>query len=180
MDKREKEISGREQQLNLREQSIKQLADVVNADKSASEKLMAESEDAARKLVSREKMLAEKEKSLEKVLSDVGQIKKITRIMIQTGGGIRTFESAKKHHATLLSVINVRGSSAERESVHVIPVNAGPEKAVASTKAATTQLTMLTLLAYAISGKQKQGEKLLLKASKLKEILLPSLMDPRH
>ena len=84
----------------------------------------------------------------------------------ETADLLEAFESAKKHHATLLSVINVRGSSAERESVHVIPVNAGPEKAVASTKAATTQLTMLTLLAYAISGKQKQGEKLLLKASK--------------
>ena len=84
----------------------------------------------------------------------------------ETADLLEAFEFAKKRHATLLSLINVRGSSAERESAHVIPVNAGPEKAVASTKAAGAQLVMLTLLAYALSGKMKHGEKRLFEMSR--------------
>ena len=56
----------------------------------------------------------------------------------QSGETIDTLEAlkyAKAQGAKALSIINVRGSSIARESEAVIYTNAGPEIAVASTKA---------------------------------------------
>ena len=67
----------------------------------------------------------------------------------QSGETIDTLEAlkyAKKQGATCLSVINVKGSSIARESDYVLYTNAGPEIAVASTKAYTTQLSIFYLL----------------------------------
>lgn len=68
----------------------------------------------------------------------------------QSGETIDTLEAlkyAKKNGAKTLAIVNVRGASIARESEHVIYTNAGPEIAVASTKAYTTQLAVLYLLA---------------------------------
>lgn len=67
----------------------------------------------------------------------------------QSGETIDTLEAlkyAKSKGAKTLSVVNVRGASIARESGYVIYTNAGPEIAVASTKAYTTQLAVLYLL----------------------------------
>jgi len=67
----------------------------------------------------------------------------------QSGETIDTLEAvkyAKCHGAKCLSIINVRGSSLARESDYVLYTNAGPEIAVASTKAYTTQLSVFYLV----------------------------------
>jgi len=79
----------------------------------------------------------------------------------ETADLLEAIESAKKNCANIVSLVNVRGSSVERESDIVIPVNAGPEKAVASTKTALAQLALLFLLAFSLAGELKGGEKIL-------------------
>ena len=67
----------------------------------------------------------------------------------QSGETIDTLEAlkyAKKQGSTCLSIINVKGSSIARESDYVLYTAAGPEIAVASTKAYTTQLSVFYLL----------------------------------
>jgi glucosamine--fructose-6-phosphate aminotransferase (isomerizing) len=67
----------------------------------------------------------------------------------QSGETIDTLEAVKyaKHRgARCLSIINVKGSSIARESDYVLYTNAGPEIAVASTKAYTTQLAVFYLV----------------------------------
>ena len=54
---------------------------------------------------------------------------------------------AKRRGAHVLSIVNVVGSSIARESDQVLYTWAGPEIAVATTKAYTTQLALLALLA---------------------------------
>lgn len=67
----------------------------------------------------------------------------------QSGETIDTLEAlkyAKRNGAKTLSIVNVKGASIARESEYVVYTNAGPEIAVASTKAYTTQLAVLYLL----------------------------------
>lgn len=67
----------------------------------------------------------------------------------QSGETIDTLEAlkyGKKKGAKSLSIVNVRGSSIARESDYVIYTQAGPEIAVASTKAYTTQLAVFFLI----------------------------------
>ena len=68
----------------------------------------------------------------------------------QSGETIDTLEAvryAKEQRAKLMSVVNVVGSSIARESDAVLYTHAGPEIAVASTKAFTTQMVALKLMA---------------------------------
>ena len=67
----------------------------------------------------------------------------------QSGETIDTLEAvkyAKNRGAKCLAIINVKGSSIARESDYVLYTNAGPEIAVASTKAYTTQLAIFYLI----------------------------------
>ena len=57
----------------------------------------------------------------------------------------------EKDYLSTLSICNVPTSSLARESEHVLFTNAGPEIGVASTKAFTTQLAGLMLLAMSIA-----------------------------
>ena len=57
----------------------------------------------------------------------------------------------EKEYLSTLSICNVPTSSLARESEHVLYTNAGPEIGVASTKAFTTQLAGLMLLAMSIA-----------------------------
>jgi glucosamine--fructose-6-phosphate aminotransferase (isomerizing) len=61
---------------------------------------------------------------------------------------------AKAQGAKVISVCNVVGSSIARDSHGVVYTNAGPEIGVASTKAFTTQLTVIYLLAI-LFGKRR-------------------------
>lgn len=67
----------------------------------------------------------------------------------QSGETIDTLEAlkfARKCGSPSISIVNVKGASIARASEHVIYTNAGPEIAVASTKAYTTQLAVLYLI----------------------------------
>lgn len=65
---------------------------------------------------------------------------------------LAAMREAKSRGATTLAIVNVIGSSIAREADHVFYTHAGPEIAVASTKAYTTQLTALYLLTFYLAG----------------------------
>ncbi len=84
---------------------------------------------------------------------------------------------AKEQGAKILSICNVMGSSIARESDAVLYTHAGPEIAVASTKAYTSQLTALCALTLYLARIRKTWS-----PSKLKEFvadlaLLPAVLD---
>lgn len=64
----------------------------------------------------------------------------------ETADTLAALREAKRKGATVLAITNVVGSSVAREADHVIITMAGPEIAVASTKAYTTQLIAFYLL----------------------------------
>ena len=69
----------------------------------------------------------------------------------QSGETMDTMEAlryAKEKGLEVLGIVNVVGSSIAREADYVIYLNAGPEIGVASTKAYTAQLLVLTMLAF--------------------------------
>lgn len=71
-------------------------------------------------------------------------------VVSQSGETIDTLEAlklAKKYTKRTLSVVNVKGSSIARESHYVLYTHAGPEIAVASTKAYTVQCASMYLIA---------------------------------
>ncbi len=69
----------------------------------------------------------------------------------ETADTIAALRLAKEHGAKTLSVVNVKGSSIARESDYVLYTHAGPEIAVASTKAYSVQVSVMYLLAFRIS-----------------------------
>ncbi len=66
----------------------------------------------------------------------------------ETADTLAALRLAKEKKATTLSVVNVKGSSIARESDYVLYTHAGPEIAVASTKAYTAQVACLYLIAF--------------------------------
>ncbi|MBS3063499.1 MAG: glutamine--fructose-6-phosphate transaminase (isomerizing) [Candidatus Diapherotrites archaeon] len=83
----------------------------------------------------------------------------------ETADTLEALSIAKKRGAKVVSLLNVYGSTMMRQSDYNLLINAGPEKAVASTKAATGQLAVLALLAYATAGRLAEGRKALQIAS---------------
>ena len=76
--------------------------------------------------------------------------KTLVIVLSQSGETLDTLEAmkeAKRHGARVIAITNVVGSSIAREADHVIYTWAGPEISVASTKAYTTQMVILYLLA---------------------------------
>ncbi|WP_352419281.1 glutamine--fructose-6-phosphate transaminase (isomerizing) [Proteiniborus sp.] len=73
----------------------------------------------------------------------------------ETADTLAALRLAKEKGARVLSVTNVVGSSISRESDDVLYTWAGPEIAVASTKAYTTQIVALTLIALEMAKKSK-------------------------
>ncbi len=69
----------------------------------------------------------------------------------ETADTIAALRLAKEAGATTISVVNVIGSSITRLSDYTIYTHAGPEIAVASTKAYTCQVTLLNILAIYIA-----------------------------
>ena len=65
----------------------------------------------------------------------------------ETADTIAALKMAKEHKATTLALSNVIGSSITREADMYIYTHAGPEIAVASTKAYTAQVTLLNIIA---------------------------------
>lgn len=77
-----------------------------------------------------------KQKTLTIVVSQSGE----------TADTLAALREAKRNGSPVLAITNVVGSSIAREADHVVTTNAGPEIAVASTKAYTSQLIAFYLL----------------------------------
>ena len=82
----------------------------------------------------------------------------------ETADVLEGIRLAKEKGAKIISLVNVMGSTIMRESDQYLTLNAGPEIAVASTKAFTSQVLILILLAYALSDQIALGKKHLLEA----------------
>lgn len=78
---------------------------------------------------------------------------------------LESVKAAKTRGATIASLTNVLGSTLYRLSDHKFLIGAGPEKAVASTKAFIGKLSHLLLTAYALGGKLPEGQQVLQKAA---------------
>jgi glucosamine--fructose-6-phosphate aminotransferase (isomerizing) len=72
----------------------------------------------------------------------------------ETADTLAAVEQAKERGATVLGIVNVVGSSIARETDAGIYLHAGPEIGVASTKAFTAQVAVLTMLAIEL-GRRK-------------------------
>lgn len=79
---------------------------------------------------------------------------------------------AKEYGTRVLSLVNVVNSSLWRMSDLSLPLGAGPEKGVASTKAFTATVAQLILMAYAMKGDVKTGQKLVAQAAKATQSVL--------
>lgn len=104
--------------------------------------------------------------------------KSVILALSQSGETMDTLEAvraAKKKGATIVSIVNVMGSTLYRESNEQLLIGAGVEKGVASTKAFTGKIGHLLLLAHALGGDVEAGQKLLTRATRIaKEVLLPT------
>ena len=75
--------------------------------------------------------------------------KTLVIVISQSGETIDTLAAmrlAQSYHAPVLAIVNVKGSTIARESDYVLYTHAGPEIAVASTKAYSVQLAALYLI----------------------------------
>ena len=80
-------------------------------------------------------------------------------VVSQSGETIDTLEAlrlANKYTKKTLSIVNVKGSSIARESSYVLYTHAGPEIAVASTKAYTVQVASFYLIACKLAMMQQK------------------------
>lgn len=84
----------------------------------------------------------------------------------ETADTMAAIEMAKEKGATIFGVCNVVGASIPRITHAGVYTHAGPEIGVASTKAFTAQVTVLTLMAFYMA--QQKGT---LSSSKLRELL---------
>lgn len=75
----------------------------------------------------------------------------------ETADVLVPIKQAKKHGCKVVSLVNVVGSSLDRESDVTLHLNCGPEISVASTKAFTSQVTMFYLLAYTMRYEFEKG-----------------------
>lgn len=71
----------------------------------------------------------------------------------ETADTLAALRLAKEKQATTIAITNVLGSTISRDAHYTLYTCAGPEIAVASTKAYTTQLILLILLAYYVAQK---------------------------
>lgn len=97
----------------------------------------------------------------------------------QSGETIDVLEAmdvAKKAGSKVLAIVNREGSSVQRAADYTLLINAGPERAVASTKAATGQMAVLLLIAYAVAGKLQEGRTLLMETGGQ----INDMLNPRY
>lgn len=94
----------------------------------------------------------------------------------ETADVLEAMNVAKSKGAKVLAIVNAPGSSIERAADYTLHINAGPERAVASTKALTGQLAVLLLIAYALAGTLDEGKKLLMETSSQ----INDMLNPRY
>ncbi|MBN1168500.1 glutamine--fructose-6-phosphate transaminase (isomerizing) [Candidatus Woesebacteria bacterium] len=87
----------------------------------------------------------------------------------QSGETMDTLEAvraAKRHGSKVLALVNVPGSSLERISDKTLYLNAGPERAVLSTKAYIAKLSLFLLISYSMLGEYEKGVSLLRRSAR--------------
>lgn len=102
-------------------------------------------------------------------IQDFIKEKSLVIAVSQSGETIDVVEpvgNAKKKGARIISLVNVLGSTLYRLADYPVLLNAGPEKAVCSTKALTAMFAHMVLLAYCLIGKKEEGEKILLDSAR--------------
>ena len=95
----------------------------------------------------------------------------------ETADTIAALKLSKSKGATTLAISNVIGSSITRESDYCIYTHAGPEIAVASTKAYTSQVVLLNILAVYFAEILESTSELQLKNIKNEILALPSKIE---
>lgn len=96
----------------------------------------------------------------------------------ETADVLEAMEAAKSKGAKVLSIVNVEGSTIARQSDFSLHIKAGPEKAVASTKAATAQMALFLLITTAMKGELQEGRRILADvASKINDMLNPRFLN---
>lgn len=94
----------------------------------------------------------------------------------ETADTLAALRLAKENKGRTLSIVNVKGSSIARESDSVLYTHAGPEIAVASTKAYTAQLTGLYLIALQFAYVNKKVDEAYVDEYLTKLIEIPSVV----
>lgn len=78
---------------------------------------------------------------------------------------IEPLARAKRKGSTIAAITNAPGSTIHRMADYKLLLNAGYEKAVASTKAYTAKLSVLSLLTFAMTGKIDEAKSILVKTA---------------
>lgn len=86
------------------------------------------------------------------ILWEPGSVMVVISQSGETADTLAALREAKRNNIKVMAVTNVVGSSVAREADRVIYTHAGPEIAVASTKAYSTQLLIMYLLALYLAG----------------------------
>ena len=89
----------------------------------------------------------------------------------ETADTIAAMRKAKEKGALTLAIVNVKGSTIARESDRQIFIEAGPEIAVATTKAYILQVAVMALLACRVAGKKDIVDELKRLPRLLKEVV---------
>lgn len=89
----------------------------------------------------------------------------------ETADTIAAMRKAKENGALTLAIVNVKGSTIARESDRQIFIEAGPEIAVATTKAYILQVAIMALLACRVAGKKDIVNELKKLPCLLKEVI---------
>ncbi len=96
----------------------------------------------------------------------------------ETADVLEAMRTAKSVGSKVLAIVNNDGSTIAREADYSLKINAGPERAVASTKALTGQLAVFLLIAYALKDKLQDGRTLLLEtAAEINDMLNPRYIE---
>ncbi len=96
----------------------------------------------------------------------------------ETADLLEAVDVALARGSRVVAVVNVPGSLLTRKAHHTLLVQAGPEKAVASTKATLGQIAVLALLAHASAGQAAHGRALLTNvASHMAALTTPEYLE---
>ena len=77
----------------------------------------------------------------------------------ETADVLFAVRAAKSKGSKVIGITNVMGSSLTMEGHALIMMNSGPEICVLSTKTYTSQVVLMTMLAYAVAGQYEEGLK---------------------
>ena len=95
----------------------------------------------------------------------------------ETADTLAVLRKAKEHGVDTLAIVNVVGSSIAREADKVLYIKAGPEIAVATTKAYSCQLMMLSLIAMYLGIKKGNLNKDILNEYNNLTKLIPEVLE---